>query len=131
MRYIYLVLMLLLCLSALAQETENGASASLICQTETAYHVQVVAYGNAEIVYINPSRQDVIVWNIGSEKAITLDIGLGNETVGLVIYADGGAFYGATLLLTQAASCKDKPDIPTMDIEKVKNAVLSVLGVMR
>lgn len=127
MRLILILLLVLACLPLTAQETENGASLRLVCQTETGYRLEVSAYGAVDTVYIVPSHTDAIEWSVSSEVAY-FAIPFENDSVSLVVYAGGGAFNGASLELEQVGQCGESSneaiDIRPMIIEMLKSLML-------
>jgi hypothetical protein len=104
----YLFMLLWIASSVMAQDfPENWATARLICQTETAYRIEVEAYGAADTVIIGLDTEDAITWNVGDEKTARFDVSLANSTLSLTVYAWGGAFHADSLVLGETRSCEN------------------------
>lgn len=115
------LVILLVCFAGLvrADNPENWASLSLICQTEANYRVQVVVSGDVDTVIIVPNATNNLIWQVDSSSK-SFEVGLANESLSLTVFAWGGAFNGDSLILSTASTC----EIPFFDerflIETVK-----------
>jgi len=104
MRYVFMLLFVTI--NLMAQETaENWATIRLICQDDTHYHVEVEAIGATDTVILGLDIEDAIQWNVGSEKTARFSVLLGNTSVSLTVYANGGAFFADSLILSETVAC--------------------------
>lgn len=115
-------LLILIALPCSAQEAENGASISAVCRDATSYMIEVSVWGAVDTVYIVPDKSDAIEWQDPSPSK-RFAIPLENESLSLVIYAEGGAFNGDTIVLEPTGACNTEQateDIRPMVIERLK-----------
>lgn len=107
MRLLGIVFLLLYGAVNAAQENpEHWAVARLLCETESAYRIEVEAIGAVDTVFLALDNGEALVWYVEAEKRARFDIALSLTSVSLSVYANGGAFFADTLLLSKTSPCE-------------------------